>query len=293
MKLPRWFMEERAFGARGAEGMESPGFVEKNLRSVASFMKEVFEPEEFASKGGLLQGLDPRARILGIFFLLLCAAAADSLLVPCAVIFVTALLAYRSNITLRAVAKRVLPSFVFTLILVLPVTINLVSPGPELIGFYVAGHRAALTWPGLYTGLLLLTRVSSMVALLSLLLLSTTQPELFRGLRGLPVPGFFVTALFMTFRYIFILLRLVEDSSLAMKSRTISRRAVRESRRWFASRVALLIERSLKVAEDVSMAMASRGFTGEMRTIEEYSMKGRDFLYLGAASFFFFLSLGL
>ncbi len=293
MNLPGWFMDERIHAVKGPTGIEGPGFVEKNLRAAASFMKGVFEPEEYAKRRGLLQSLDPRARILGFFFLVTGAAVTGQILMLAAPVLVAALLSWLSSIPLRAVARRVLPSFVFTLVVVLPVSLSLLSPGPELAGVDIGGYRIAVTRTGLFTCLHLLARVTSMVAVLSLLFLATTQPDLFKGLKGLHIPAFFVTALFMTFRYIFILLGLVEDSSLAMKSRTISRAAVKGARGWFASRVAFFLERSLKVAEDVNMAMASRGFTGDIRTMDEYSMKGRDYCYLGATSFFFFLSLGL
>jgi cobalt/nickel transport system permease protein len=97
----------------------------------------------------------------------------------------------------------------------------------------------------------------------------------------------------MTRRYLLILLKIAEDAALARRSRTIDAAAVKDSRGWFSSRASLLLKRSLRTAEDVTMAMASRGFTGRLKTNSAGRLKGWDLVWIGCASFIFFLSFGL
>ncbi len=46
------------------------------------------------------------------------------------------------------------------------------------------------------------------------------------------------------------------------------------------------------MADEISMAMASRSFDGHVRVNEAGRLKAFDFIWLFMASFFFFLSLG-
>jgi energy-coupling factor transporter transmembrane protein EcfT len=68
---------------------------------------------------------------------------------------------------------------------------------------------------------------------------------------------------------------------------------LKESQAWFAGRVAFFIERTFKLSEEVTMAMTSRGFAGEVKAMEDHTLKGRDYLWLGFTSFVFFLALGV
>ncbi|HLC18937.1 MAG TPA: cobalt ECF transporter T component CbiQ [Thermodesulfobacteriota bacterium] len=301
LKIPEWLKETRRAGGPGdgggggGGGYRGPGFLEKNLAHVASTVRWLMDSDDSASRPGLLQGLDSRARIAGIFIILVAAAMSETTVELAGIIILTALLTVSSRVRFVTLAKRILPAFVFTTVITIPVFFGFFSPGPPgtpIVGFSVLSLEVSMTTEGLSTGAFFITRVSAMVALAALLVLTTRQTDFFRGLRRLLVPGFFVTALFMTFRYIFILLKLFEDATLARKSRTITRPAIGSSQRWFASRIALFLKKSLAMAEEVGMAMASRGFSGRIRTVGGGSLKGKDYLWVGTSVFVLFLSLG-
>jgi cobalt ECF transporter T component CbiQ len=291
MKIPAWFGTETAPPARGEAQTE--GFVEKNLGAVAGFMKEVLESHEYSRRKGMLQAIEARARTGGILILVVSAAFMEKTLSLLAMVLVAAAIMRLSQVDGASLLKRVLPPALFTGILVIPAFFSFVTPGSEIVGFTVAGSRIAMTVEGVEVGLRLLVRVSVMVSFVALLFLTTKEADLFRGLKGIPVPGFFITALFMTFRYILILLKMVEDSNLSRKSRTIRRTALKGSQGWFAGRVAFLFQRSINISEEVTLAMASRGFKGRVRTLEDKTLSGRDYLWLGFASFVFFIALGV
>ena len=293
VRLPDWFKEASSQGcARGATGA-APGFIDKNLGGIHAVMRSLMDSEQSASKPGFLQRLDTRAKITGIFIVILTGALAHKAVVLGVVLAFCAACAALSGIGITRVAKRVAPAAFFTFVLVFPLFFVMRAGYHEAFGVTVAGYRVALAMEGLENGFFLMLRVAAMVAPAALLLLSTRQTDFFRGLRGLPVPSFFVTALFMTFRYIFILLKMAEDVSLAKKSRTLSRANLKESQKWFASRVALFLKKSLNMAEEVNMAMSSRGFTGKIKTFDTDGLALKDYAWIGAASFIFFLSLGI
>ncbi len=289
--LPEWMKKGRDEARAELRAPRARGFTERNLASIASFLKESAASGKYSKVAGLLQGIGPGARIFGVLLLVAAGAVTAEAVVLAAILCVTVFLAALSRVSLRGLALRVLPAFLFTLVLVVPVFFSFVTPGAEIFGFNTGGVRVAVTEDGTLRALFFLLRVTAMVSPVSLLVMTTGQADFFRGLRKLPVPAFFSTALFMTFRYIFILLKTAEDVNLARRSRTITRAKLAESQRWFASRAAFLLKKSLGTAEEVTMAMASRGFTGRMRTFDNGRLRGWDLLWLGFTSFVFFLSL--
>ncbi len=293
MKIPAWFGAETTPPGPARGGGQTEGFVEKNLGAVTGFMKEVLESHEYSHRKGMLQAIEARARTGGIIILVVSAAFMEKILSLLVLALVAAAIMRLSQVDGPSLLKRVLPPALFTGILVIPAFFSFITPGSEIVGFTVAGYRIAMTVEGVEVGLRLLVRVSVMVSFVALLFLTTKEADLFRGLKGLSVPGFFITALFMTFRYILILLKTVEDSTLSRKSRTISRTALKGSQGWFAGRVAFLLQRSINISEEVTMAMASRGFKGKIKTLEEKNLSGRDYLWLGFTSFLFFIALGV
>lgn len=292
VRLPGWFEETR--GAPCATGKKAARarFLDKTISSVAGVFGLLLRPEPAAEGRGGVGRVTPRARILGVLMLVTAAAVSGSWGFLLCHIGLISILALLSSVNPGRLFKRVLPAFVFTMVIVLPVFFNFVSGGDELIGFGVLGVRVAVTDDGVATALFFLTRVVAMVSAVMLLMLTTREADFFGGLRGLPVPGLFVTAFYMTYRYLFMLLKTVEDAALARRSRTIDAARVRDARGWFASRAVFVLKRSLRTAEDVTMAMISRGFSGRVKASAPSSIRGGDLLWLGAASFILFLSFG-
>lgn len=277
--VPPWFKEAKdkpclSVDARGTGDGNEP-FLTKTISNIASASARLLDSEECAGRPGLLQGLNPASRIAGICSVIMGAAITRNPAMLGGIILLTAVLAFASRVPLATLVKRVMPAFVLAAVIIAPV-------------FFMANA-------GFKAGVFIIARVTAMTALMALLALTTRQTDLFRGLRRLPVPQFFVTALFMTFRYIFILLKMAEDAAFAKKSRLISRASLRQSQsqRWYGSRVALFLKKSLDMAEDVTGAMASRGFTGQIKTFEGEGLRQRDYIWLFAASFVFFLSASL
>lgn len=288
--LPEWFKDARGGPCETGFEAVSAGFIEKNLKSIASFMREALDPEG-AGRKGALQAVEPKARISGTLILVAATSFSVNAGMLAGMAFIIACLTALSGIRPGALFKRVFPTFIFTSVLAVPALFSFISPGTDIFGFTVNGLKISVTVEGVKTALFFVSRAALMVSLAALLLLTTRQADFFKGLRELPIPSFFVTALFLTFRYVFILLKVAEDANYARKSRMISGAGVRESQDWFASRTALILKRSFNTAEEVNMAMASRGFDGKVRTFGGNMLAGRDYLWLGFTSFIFFFFL--
>lgn len=286
MTLPDWMRGPVPEACPAVGGQKARGFIEKSLKNFASVLKKAFTAD-YAARDGVMQRLEPRARLAGFFFLLLAAALSESWVFISSLFALTVCLSIITKVGAATLLKRALPAMVFTAVLAAPAVFSFVTPGFALVD--IGG--LTITVEGLKTALFFVLRVSMMAALASLAVLTTSQADFFRGL-GKLLPGFFVTALFFTFKYVLILVKTAIDASLARKSRTIEGQGVKEAQRWFASRAAFILKKSLNMAEEVSMAMVSRGFDGKVRLSPAGPLGRGEYLWLGVASFFLFLSFG-
>jgi cobalt/nickel transport system permease protein len=141
--------------------------------------------------------------------------------------------------------------------------------------------------------LIFVMRVATSVSLVVLLLLTTKWSHLLKALRVLFVPQVFTFIISMTYRYIHLLLRLIEDVLLAKKSRVIRKNSVGEGQKWVSSQIGTMMKRSLRMSEDVYSAMVSRGFNDEMKVIDSFKMKRLDYLWSAFLILFVSLVMGL
>jgi cobalt/nickel transport system permease protein len=118
-------------------------------------------------------------------------------------------------------------------------------------------------------------------ATLAYLLYITTGSRLLLGALGsLGVPNIFVVLLLMTHRYLFVLVRAVEEIGLAMTSRTIALSDGASGRKLTAFVIGSVFMRSKRLADDVHQAMLSRGFTGEIRFLKSPKPTFQDFSWV-------------
>jgi len=267
-------------------------FVEKTIADVAAALEQMLFTEEFAGRAGLLQRLDPRAKVLSILVFLLSVSLATRITTLVGFHVLALVLAGLSGIPLGFFVKRVwffIP--LFAGVVAVPALFSFVTPGREV--FLVADLGASPTWgpislparlaitaEGLTGFGLLLLRVATSVSLAVLLALTTKWWVLLKALQILRVPQVIILILAMTYRYIYTVLRTVEQTFQARKSRTVGRISGRDSRRWIGASVATLVGKSYAASNEVYLAMLSRGFTGEVRLASAFALRAGDLVWL-------------
>jgi cobalt/nickel transport system permease protein len=273
------------------------GFAEKTLDDISSALQQSLFAEEIARRDGLLQALDPRAKLLGTLALLIAVNASHNLWVILALYALTVPLAAASKIPLGFYLKRVwLFMPFFTGIIALPALFNVFTPGaPVLTLIDSASPRIflAITQPGAITAAFLLLRVGASVSIAVLLVLTTRWSALLKSLRVLRVPQAFVVILGMTYRYIYTLLHAANDMFLARQSRWVGRVSHADDRRWLAASMGALLAKSYQMSDDVYLAMQSRGFRGEVLMLDTLTWRARDTLWLGAFLLLAFVAVWL
>ncbi len=271
--IPSWLKEITPATCPCCNIGRTKGFADKTINKITSFLKEIFVSEDFAMQDGIIQRIDSRVRILTFFILIFFASFLKSFAPLLIILFFVILIAYISHIPISALFKRTAPVIIFTGIIILP--------------------SLFITNAGIKTTSLFVFRVAVMVSIAAILFLATRKNDLLKGLRMLFMPQIFVMTLAFAFRYIFIFLKLAENMHLARKSRVIRQAKTNEARAWTASRLAVIFKRSVAMADDVYLALVSRGFTGEIKTMENHEMQKRDYLWIGIVLFVMLVTIRL
>jgi cobalt/nickel transport system permease protein len=268
------------------------GFLDKTLLAVSRAAEQFLFSEQYAARAGFLQSLDIRIKLMTFLVLLILVSALHTPGTLWVLYALSLLLAAASRIPLWFFLKRVwLFVPLFSAVIILPAMLNIITPGeplwtvmtlkhPYAWGPYAIPAEITVTRQGLWGGILFVSRVAASVSFAVLFTLTHRWAGIFAGLRSLHVPRIFVMTLSMTERYLFVLLRMVQDMYRARKSRTVRPLAGAVERDWIASRIGVIFKKSVELSGDIYKAMLSRGFQGEYRVLDRSGAKAIDAVWL-------------
>ena len=272
--------------------MSKAKFLDKTLLAVTRVAEQFLFSEQFAARAGFLQSLDIRIKLITFLLLLVLISFLHTPGMLWILYALSLLLAAASRVPLWFFLKRVwLFVPLFAAAIILPAVLNIITPGEPLWTVMTLGHPYAwgpytipaeitITRQGLWGGILFVSRVAASVSFAVLFTLTHRWAEIFAGLRSLYVPRIFVTTLSMTERYLFVLLRMIQDIYRARKSRTIRPLPAAAERNWIASRIGVTFIKSVEMSGDIYSAMLSRGFCGEYRSLNRLNARAIDYLWL-------------
>jgi len=264
--------------------MKARGFLFKTIHDFTDTLEQALFAEDVARRAGVLQSLDPRAKLLGALVLLIAISLSHNALAILTLALLTFPLALASRVPLGFYLKRVwIPASFFTGLIALPALSSPLTPGAPLVTLIDSTAPRlylAITAPGVLTALLLWLRAGTSISIAVLLVLTTRWMTLLQALRILRVPQAFVLILGMTYRYLFVLLHTANHLFLARQSRLVGRVAPAEERRWLAATAGTLFAKSYALSEEVYLAMQARGFRGEARVLQTLTWRARDGLWL-------------
>jgi cobalt/nickel transport system permease protein len=279
-------------------GRGKKSIVERTIRAFSNFFDESSYAEGYASKRGLLQFVDPRFKLIGMLWLVVCVILVSRVEWVLAILGVTLLLAVASKVRLGYYLRRVwlfIP--LFTLVIAVPAMFNFIVPGQPLfvilskgesLGPLVSPWTISLTVPGVQGAIFFVLRTGTAVSFVILLALTTRWTDLLASLQSLKIPTAFVMILGMTYRYVFVLVGIAQDMSFALKSRTLRPERSGDMRKWLAATIGVLFRRSMNMSELVNLSMISRGYDGKVRKVARFHAQAFDWAFLG-----FLLGLGV
>jgi cobalt/nickel transport system permease protein len=259
-------------------------FIERSINAAVSFLKESVFSDEYASRKGLLQSIDPRMKFATFAIFLLGVLFTKSIIAVLYFYAVSLALASLSKIDLIFFLKRTwifIP--LFSLFIAIPALFSIFSPGESLASFRILGLHLTITRQGFFAASLFVMRVITSVSFVVLLSITTRHFDLLKVLRVFRVPQVFVMILGMCYRYIYLFTEMIENTFLAIKSRVGTELRHETGRQMVAWNIASLWYRSYRLNEEVYSAMLSRGYAGEPVILNDFRMKSVDWLWLFAA----------
>lgn len=256
-------------------------FIERSIMGALSFLKESVFSDEYASKDGFLQSIDPRIKLAAFIILLLTALFTHSIIVSLYLYVLCLVLTYFSKINLGFFLKRTwvfIP--LFSLFIAIPALFSVFTPGDPIAGFKILGLNLVITSQGLFGALLFVSRVIASVSFAVLLSITTKHFDLLKVLRIFKIPRVFVMVLGMCYRYIYLFMEVIENTYLAIKSRVGRKVHCKKGQHVVAWNIASLWYRSYQLNETVYNAMLSRGYNGEPVIVHAFKTKPRDWVWL-------------
>ena len=252
-------------------------FLEKAIDGLLSSMRDAFVAEELARSPGLLQSIDPRAKLLGLVSLVLASVFIHRLTVLFALFAAGVLVAGMSRISPVFLLKRIwLPVLAFTGLVAAPALFTV--PGDPI------GHLPVLRWAvsfsGLMSAVILVVRAETASTFSLLLVLCTPWNQLLRALRFCKVPVTAVVILQMTHRYVFLLVETAGQMLEARRARLVGYLGRREQHRVLAASAGVLLDKTLHLGRDVHSAMQARGYRGEVFLLDDPKICLRDRAFL-------------
>jgi cobalt ECF transporter T component CbiQ len=268
--------------AHGSSKSKAPyqGLLGSLIGSLENAEGHAGDAEDLAGRKGLLQLLDPRIKVVALLALIIAVTASHSL-VALAVLFALAvILAALSRLSPVRLFRQVwLGVLLFSGAIVLPAVF--LVPGEALV------HLPILGWPvtvqGVKSAAFVIGRAETSATFAVLLILTTPWPHVLKALSSLGVPVAVVALLGMTYRYVFVLLRMATDLADARRSRVMSGMNRKARRHLLLSTIGVLLSKSMALATDIHMAMLSRGYNGEVRLLDDFRTRPRDWMFLAAA----------
>jgi len=291
--LPDWVADTAPL--RSAPRSVSERSIARTLRESARFLEQALSAEQVARRPGLLQRLDPRAKAASIVGLILVAAFLHHMLSLLLIAAFAVLAAAQSRVRPAELLNRVwlLVPAVFAVV-ALPAALDLVTPGSPLlvivrldrapsIGPLHLPAEISLTRQGVAAAGLVVTRILLGVLLAVALALTTRWQDLLKaGYSTVTAP--FILILAMMYRYLFVLIRVIEDMHLARRARTIAPGTAALERQWVGSRIGALFLRSHRLSERVHDAMRARGYTGSPKTLTQFRFGAREGVWVTACA---------
>ncbi|MDP2267888.1 MAG: energy-coupling factor transporter transmembrane component T [Deltaproteobacteria bacterium] len=272
---------------RGLGKSKTP-FIEQGVHSLANVIKTGYLQGETAVRDHFFQRIDARIKVLFLlFFVIIVSLKKDILSEVLIGVFVFVLMLI-SRLNLFRLYKRILfLGFIFGFLVALPSALNLITRGeiilpvlhlsrPYSFWIYRIPAEIGFTREGMYGVMMLTLRVVNSLSLSFLVLYTTTFPQIIKALKVLKIPDGFLMIITLTYKYIFIFARTVEDMHLAVKSRLVRPVGNAEAKRWIAGRIVFVFKKTQLRCEEIFKAMLGRGFSEDIRIYRVGKLQARD-----------------
>lgn len=235
--------------------------------------------DEHSDIDSIIHRLDPRIKIIGFitFILFVIFTRPDSFMTFALYGGLITILILLSKIPIKFVFKRSLVIVPF--VLMISIFIPFIKEGKIAGGYSLGTLKLSVTYKGLLIFWNVLAKSYLSILCMILLMTSTRFSDFLKALEGLRCLKIITMILSFMYRYIFV----TQDELMKMRQAKYSRSV--GGSKWLhtktlANMIGVLFIRSYERAESVYLAMCSRGFDGRIKTISDFRLTKKDFIFL-------------
>ncbi len=263
-------------------------FIDKSISTIAGIIKSSYVYWEMSGKNGLFQGLDPRLKVVFMMYFIVIISLMRSVHIEAAIaVFIFALVAL-SRLNVFYMYRRIIGfAFFFGFLIALPSAFNVITRGEIILPvatlsreyqfwIYSIPKEIGITREGAFGLAMLSLRVANSLGISLLIIHTTPFFEIIRALKVFRVPDTLLMIIILSYKYIFIFSKTVEDMYLAMKSRLAGPVDSGTIRELIAGRIFIIFKKSQMRYEETYRAMLSRGFTGDVALYNFRAFTVRD-----------------
>ena len=234
--------------------------------------------DEHSNINSFISRLDPRVKIISFiaFILFIIFTRPNSGITFAFYGGLMVILILLSKIPIKFILKR--SSVIIPFVLMVSLFIPFTKQGEVTGGYSLGILRLTVSYARLIIFWNILVKAYLSILCMIILITSTKFSALLKALEKLKFPQLIILVLSFMYRYIFV----VQDELIKM-GQAKEARSVGGSR-WLhikalAHMVGVLFIRAYERAESVYLAMCSRGFDGRIKTIGEFKLTAKDFLF--------------
>lgn len=226
-----------------------------------------------------LANKDPLAKVIFTFTMLFVCLVLNNMFVSIFILLFFAGLTIISNpaVSFKKYMKFMAVPFGFLIMGIIPILIT--YSGSESIIILIDKYNIGITSNSLETAINLFFRALSAVSITYFLALSTPMVSFFESLYKLKLPKLFISLMELIYRYIFILIDEASSMYKAQKLR-LGYRNFKSSMLCISELAAMLFIRAYKRADFSYQALLSRGWNGEITTINNEYESAKIFYIL-------------
>jgi cobalt/nickel transport system permease protein len=277
-EIPSYLLQNAAVHPGSAKVKRAKlSFLDKTIMNSASAVKSIYLQAENATKEKYIQKINPHIKIIALIYIAVVISVVSD---PVRQIFITAfifLLYILARVNIFMVYRKIfIIAFIFGFIVVLPASLNIITPGKiilNLITFAEPSHlwiyniplNIGFTENGFQVVLLVFLRVLNSVSFALLIVFTTPFPSFIKSFKIIGVPDTFLMIISLAYKYIFILSRTIEETYFALKSRLSGNIKNSNLRKLISGRIFFIFRRSMIIYEYTYFAMVSRGYTGKVK----------------------------
>ncbi|MFV9629692.1 MAG: cobalt ECF transporter T component CbiQ [Methanosarcinales archaeon] len=237
----------------------------------------MIEIDQYYGLSSPIHRWDPRLKIVSIFVLIFSIMLLYNLILVVITMCFAIMLVFLSKIPISFILTRLKWVFIFVLPFLIILPFTFLGDGIEIAHFL----GITLYYRGVeYVIYALMIMIKALTAVMLIFpMIGTSRIDItIKALEGLHIPNKLIQMFAFTYRYIFVLSDEFTSMERSLKSRGYKNRASLFSITSISKAIAMLLVKSYERADRVFYAMRSKGYTGTVTTLHEFTLRPQDWL---------------